>query len=368
MNPLSSPRTPSPTSDYHEEIAKAQGADTSGRGHGASLGPELSVPPYHSIMQGMGSHPCIPRNELVPKENLCICLPRGPHLMPHLLLSGGGQGGADSHGSSSHPPSALQILPGAGGCRDLHGRAWGLGQDSLTSCPRAVASSRKASRLRPQPHNFITSLSVGPTGELALSIPPSLPTAALAGPALPGVPSLCAPLRPPLPLDGELRGGTQPPALRGLPGAAAGGASVGPVPGMVGSPTALGLGEGRSNVPAGWREPGLPLLSRASNLLPRGLPAGAPWGRPALPQPGSPSLSCPAGLASISSSPGGYGCGPAGCCLPPSCCSPSSLWWPACSSPHTSTWWPVTPPPGSSSPRTALPTSASAPATPSTAA
>nr|XP_055191154.1 palmitoyltransferase ZDHHC12 isoform X3 [Nyctereutes procyonoides] len=74
------------------------------------------------------------------------------------------------------------------------------------------------------------------------------------------------------------------------------------------------------------------------------------------------------GLASISSSPGGYGCGPAGCCLPPSCCSPSSLWWPACSSPHISTWWPVTPPPGSSSPRTALPTSASAPATPSTAA
>ncbi|XP_025744263.1 palmitoyltransferase ZDHHC12 isoform X7 [Callorhinus ursinus] len=65
---------------------------------------------------------------------------------------------------------------------------------------------------------------------------------------------------------------------------------------------------------------------------------------------------------------GGYGCGPAGCSLPPSCCSPSSLWRPACSSPHTSTWWPATPPPGSSSPRTALPTSASAPATPLTAA
>eukprot|EP00071_Canis_lupus_P045908 XP_022279465.1 probable palmitoyltransferase ZDHHC12 isoform X3 [Canis lupus familiaris] len=92
---------------------------------------------------------------------------------------GGGQGGADSHGSSSHPPSALQILPGA---------------------------------------------------------------AALAGPALPGVPSLCAPLRPPLPLDGELRGRTQPPALRGLPGAAAGGASVGPVPGMVWPPFLPALG------------------------------------------------------------------------------------------------------------------------------
>ncbi|XP_073761753.1 palmitoyltransferase ZDHHC12 isoform X6 [Callorhinus ursinus] len=75
-----------------------------------------------------------------------------------------------------------------------------------------------------------------------------------------------------------------------------------------------------------------------------------------------------AGLASISPSLGGYGCGPAGCSLPPSCCSPSSLWRPACSSPHTSTWWPATPPPGSSSPRTALPTSASAPATPLTAA
>ncbi|XP_042769122.1 palmitoyltransferase ZDHHC12 isoform X2 [Panthera pardus] len=66
--------------------------------------------------------------------------------------------------------------------------------------------------------------------------------------------------------------------------------------------------------------------------------------------------------------PGGSGCGPAGCCWPPSCCSLSSLWWRACSSPRTSTWWPATPPPGSSSPRTASPTSASAPATPSTAA
>ncbi|XP_045879255.1 palmitoyltransferase ZDHHC12 isoform X2 [Meles meles] len=74
------------------------------------------------------------------------------------------------------------------------------------------------------------------------------------------------------------------------------------------------------------------------------------------------------GLASISSSLGGCGCAPAGCCLPPSCCSPSSPWWPACSSPRTSTWWPATLPPGSSSPRTALPISASAPATPSTAA
>ncbi|XP_021547094.1 palmitoyltransferase ZDHHC12 isoform X1 [Neomonachus schauinslandi] len=111
-----------------------------------------------------------------------------------------------------------------------------------------------------------------------------------------------------------------------------------------------------------------PLLA-ASDPLPNGLPPPrAPWGTPAVPPPSSPSLSCPAGLASISPSLGGYGCGPAGCSLPPSCCSPSSLWRPACSSPHTSTWWPATPPPGSSSPRTALPTSASAPATPSTAA
>ncbi|XP_034520523.1 probable palmitoyltransferase ZDHHC12 isoform X1 [Ailuropoda melanoleuca] len=109
-------------------------------------------------------------------------------------------------------------------------------------------------------------------------------------------------------------------------------------------------------------------LLEALDLLPNGLPTRAPWGTPALLQPRSPSLSCPAGLASISSSLGGCGCGPAGCCLPPSCCSPSSLWGPACSSPRTSTWWPATPPPGSSSPRTALPTSASAPATPSTAA
>ncbi|XP_036769604.1 palmitoyltransferase ZDHHC12 isoform X6 [Manis pentadactyla] len=76
----------------------------------------------------------------------------------------------------------------------------------------------------------------------------------------------------------------------------------------------------------------------------------------------------PTGLASGSSSPGGYGCGPAGSCLPPSCCCPSSLWSLACSWPRTSTWWPATLPPGSSSPRTALPTSASAPATPSTVA
>nr|XP_017526509.1 palmitoyltransferase ZDHHC12 isoform X1 [Manis javanica] len=104
--------------------------------------------------------------------------------------------------------------------------------------------------------------------------------------------------------------------------------------------------------------------SLSQMACPPGLP-GAP-----LPTPSSgfPSLFCPAGLASGSSSPGGYGCGPAGSCLPPSCCCPSSLWWLACSWPRTSTWWPATLPPGSSSPRTALPTSASAPATPSTVA
>ncbi|XP_011517418.1 palmitoyltransferase ZDHHC12 isoform X1 [Homo sapiens] len=66
--------------------------------------------------------------------------------------------------------------------------------------------------------------------------------------------------------------------------------------------------------------------------------------------------------------PGVSGCGPAGSCSPPSCCCPSSRWWPACSSSRTSTWWPATPPPGNSSPHTASPISASAPATPSTEA
>ncbi|XP_064435755.1 palmitoyltransferase ZDHHC12 isoform X4 [Mirounga angustirostris] len=132
-------------------------------------------------------------------------------------------------------------------------------------------------------------------------------------------------------------------------------------------PLPPGARGGPQHAPARRRAPGLPLGGLGpSPKWPA--PPRAPWGTPAVPPPSSPSLCCPAGLASISPSLGGYGCGPAGCSLPPSCCSPSSLWRPACSSPHTSTWWPATPPPGSSSPRTALPTSASAPATPSTAA
>ncbi|XP_023586403.1 palmitoyltransferase ZDHHC12 isoform X4 [Trichechus manatus latirostris] len=66
--------------------------------------------------------------------------------------------------------------------------------------------------------------------------------------------------------------------------------------------------------------------------------------------------------------PGGCGCGPVASYLPHSCCCLSSHQWPACSWPRISTWWPATPPRGSSSPHTALPTSANAPATPSTAA
>ncbi|XP_071077080.1 palmitoyltransferase ZDHHC12 isoform X4 [Desmodus rotundus] len=138
----------------------------------------------------------------------------GITLVLFLHDTGGGQGGADSHGSSGHPPSALQILHGAG----------------------------RPPRFRPQSPALIPSLTVGARGELVLSPPPSLPTAAPAGPTLQGVPSLCAPLRPPLPLDGELRGGAQPPTLCGLPGAAAGGTSVGPVPGMVWPPVLPALG------------------------------------------------------------------------------------------------------------------------------
>ncbi|XP_070286626.1 palmitoyltransferase ZDHHC12 isoform X1 [Myotis yumanensis] len=118
----------------------------------------------------------------------------GPRLREH-PAPGGGQGGADSHGSSSHRPSALQTLHGA---------------------------------------------------------------ATPAGPALQRVPPLRPPLRPPLPLDGELCGGTEPPALRGLPGAAACGASVGPVPGMVGPAAALcvwGEGERGQHVPTRCAQP-----------------------------------------------------------------------------------------------------------------
>ncbi|XP_073761752.1 palmitoyltransferase ZDHHC12 isoform X5 [Callorhinus ursinus] len=133
-----------------------------GRAGGAAPAPYLPAPRagLPAALPGRVAH----------GPGLCECPAPAP---------GGGQGGADSHGSSSHPPSALQILPGA---------------------------------------------------------------AAPAGPALPRVSALRAPLRPPLPLDGELRGGAQPPALRGLPGAAAGGASVGPVPGMVWPPFLPALG------------------------------------------------------------------------------------------------------------------------------
>ncbi|XP_040860412.1 palmitoyltransferase ZDHHC12 isoform X4 [Ochotona curzoniae] len=66
--------------------------------------------------------------------------------------------------------------------------------------------------------------------------------------------------------------------------------------------------------------------------------------------------------------PGARGCAPAGSCLPPSCFCPSSHWWPPCCWCRISTWWPVTLPPGSFSRRTVSPISASAPATPLTAA
>ncbi|XP_070286628.1 palmitoyltransferase ZDHHC12 isoform X3 [Myotis yumanensis] len=122
----------------------------------------------------------------------------GPRLREH-PAPGGGQGGADSHGSSSHRPSALQTLHGA---------------------------------------------------------------ATPAGPALQRVPPLRPPLRPPLPLDGELCGGTEPPALRGLPGAAACGASVGPVPGMVRPPLlpALGAVAAVQRAPVRHLPAALPLL------------------------------------------------------------------------------------------------------------
>ncbi|XP_037005208.2 palmitoyltransferase ZDHHC12 isoform X2 [Artibeus jamaicensis] len=119
-------------------------------------------------------------------------------------------------------------------------------------------------------------------------------------------------------------------------------------------------GRGRPHVPTGGCSQG---------SLFKGLRPSPKWPAPlGSPSSGPPSLCRSAGLASGSSSPGDCGCGPEGSCSPPSCCSPSSLWWPACSWSRTSTWWPPTPPPGSSSPRTALPTSASAPATPSTMA
>ncbi|XP_073761751.1 palmitoyltransferase ZDHHC12 isoform X3 [Callorhinus ursinus] len=227
-----------------------------GRAGGAAPAPYLPAPRagLPAALPGRVAH----------GPGLCECPAPAP---------GGGQGGADSHGSSSHPPSALQILPGAG----------------------------RPPRLRPQPPDLITPLrgaGLEPSPLHAHSSPCGPGTAASVGAA-------CA-------------------------------ATTTTAPGWR---TAWGSATTRSSWPT-WRCSWWCFCGACT------------WH----------------GLASISPSLGGYGCGPAGCSLPPSCCSPSSLWRPACSSPHTSTWWPATPPPGSSSPRTALPTSASAPATPLTAA
>ena len=54
--------------------------------------------------------------------------------------------------------------------------------------------------------------------------------------ALPDMPALCAPLRPPLPLDRELRGRAEPPLVRALPGRPTAGAAVGAAHGLVRAP------------------------------------------------------------------------------------------------------------------------------------
>ncbi|XP_036073610.1 probable palmitoyltransferase ZDHHC12 isoform X1 [Rousettus aegyptiacus] len=132
--------------------------------------------------------------------------------------------------------------------------------------------------------------------------------AAPAGPPLPRVSSLRPPLRPPLPLDGELCGGAQPPPLRGLPGATAAGASVGPVPGMVRPPVLPALGAVATvqrapvrHLPAalplldgGQPAPGLTPLPGGQQhhhlgvhlLAPHRLPPPAPW-QPLRPRPDS---------------------------------------------------------------------------------
>lgn len=72
-----------------------------------------------------------------------------------------------------------------------------------------------------------------PTQTHFLSVCLSVSPAANESQALQDVQALRAALRPPLPVAGELRGGEEPPLVRGVPAGAAAGAAVGSAHGSV---------------------------------------------------------------------------------------------------------------------------------------
>lgn len=152
MNPLASPRAPSYSS---EETAGAQRRKRLAN---------ITQPPS---VQGAPPHPTPPfcmgwglnsttRAKPAPRgaARQCHLSPKGILSYTPPLIPGGAQRGADSHGSSSHPSSALQILPGAGEwCRDTHlgevGPKLRLLDLLLPQCGGLTPPPRRPSIIRP---------------------------------------------------------------------------------------------------------------------------------------------------------------------------------------------------------------------------